>query len=144
MNNDLVLGFLLAIPVYGIVLLLFKDIIVGGFIKNLISNSTTEIVNTNPGELFSTPEFKDAVEHDLLSSYKLLLVLKEEFKFLRDCKGNSSSPLDKKLQVAYNEKVKELEYTISNTERIFKEMGNDTYAKIRDEIDSQLKNRTLF
>ena len=43
MNNDTLLGFLLALPLYGIILLLFKDIIIHGFLKKLVANSKTEI-----------------------------------------------------------------------------------------------------
>lgn len=143
MNNDTLLGFLLALPLYGIILLLFKDIIIHGFLKRLVANSKTEIINTPPNHLFETQEFKDAVESDLLTSYKLLLIIKDQLTFLkRTAKGNTKT--EEMLSGMYDEKLDDLQYTLENTEHIFDDMGNTEYKEIKKDLKNLLENKSLF
>jgi predicted helicase len=136
MSKDLLLGFLMAIPLYGIVLFLFKDIIVKRFIRTLLEHSVQDIAA--PTEIFSTPEFKNAVEKDLLTSYKLLLVIQDEIKYLK------TTPNDETLGPIYDEKLKELQLTIDKTEELFDEMGNVDYKDIKQNWAKMLRSNKLF
>ena len=147
MNNDILIGFLLALPLYGLVLLLFKDIIVHGFIKRLVESSKAELIDLdNPtGSPFSAKDFKEAVENDLLTSYKLLLVLRDQFQFLCQSKSTKLAHIaTEKLIDAYSDKVRDLNYTLMNTEKLFEEMGNTEYLEIKKNFEEMLSDRSLF
>ena len=136
MSSDTLLGLLLGLPLYAIILFLFRDIVIKRFINKMVARA--EIVEDNPNAQFGTDAFKSAIEADLLTSYKLLLVIQEEINFLKKTEiGTSLGPI-------YNERLKELAYTIEKTEQLFNDMGNKEYKQIKKNVLSLLKNNELF
>ena len=146
MSSDTLLGFCLAIPLYAIILFLFKDIVFRSFINKLLNGAKTEIGPAIlPEEAFSSQEFKDAVEVDLLTSYKLLLILKGQFKFLKDVNSGKFKKLtSEQARKVFSCKLSEVEDALVATEALFDKMGNKEYLQIKHELETVPDNFYLF
>ena len=85
-----------------------------------------------------TEDFKMAVENDLITSYKLLLVIQDEISFLK------TTPENDVLGPVYDDRLSELEYSLTKTEQLFDDMGNTEYKKIKKNWKNMLKNHDIF
>ena len=122
--REFILGMIFAIPIFAFVLLLFRDIILRSFVKY--------VLNQNVAAQEITPEiFTESAVKDILTSYRLLLILKEEFSFLVTHKY-----LMKDADVnILSSKLFEINQAIYSTESMLQEQGIDGYKDIKKEIE---------
>lgn len=131
--KDFILGMIFAIPIFAFILLLFKDIILKSFVKFILVQSTKE------PEI--TPEVvSESAVKDILVSYRLLLILKEEFNFLITHKYLLK---DADINIL-NSKLFEVNQAIYSTEGILDEKGIDDYKDIKKEIEKGKKKMSGF
>ena len=121
--NDFLLGIMFAIPVFALILLLFRDIVIKHFLKYTLIQARPEMQNTNTMLI-------DSIIDDVLVSYKLLLTLKVEFEFLLD-----NLPIDTNVKNLCNNKINEINTAIKGAEIFFEEKDNKDYLKIRNEVE---------
>lgn len=131
--RDFILGMIFAIPIFAFILLLFKDIILKSFVKFILVQSTKE------PEITSEVVSESAVK-DILVSYRLLLILKEEFNFLFTHKYLLK---DEDINIL-NSKLFEVNQAIYSTEGILDEKGIDDYKDIKKEIEKGKKKMSGF
>ena len=143
MSMDTLIGFLLALPLYAFIMFLFRDIIVNRFIRNLIQGSSVEPVAMQD---LSAPQFKEAIKNDLLTSYKLMLVLKDQYEDLITLQDNETidPTFNKTMGSIYRDKLKVLNYTLDYTEKMFDDMGESEYKEVKQNINKSLTDKTLF
>ena len=132
MTNDFFFGLLISIPMYAITIYLFRDIIIHRFFGGLIMKQVP-IENLPAEESYDIRELlTEDVLMDILSSYKLLLIIKYELEFLRDEIATTGS--SKKIFI---EKLKYIDETVERTEELLKERGKqDDYLVIKSEVQS--------
>lgn len=117
--REFILGILFAIPIFAFILLLVRDILIKRFIKNTIV--PVGIPN---------PDITNSIVSDVLVSYKLLLILKVEFRFLL-----RESLIEGEVMETCRNKLAELEEAIQEAEKFFELKNNTDYLKIKDGIN---------
>lgn len=123
--ENFVLGVLFALPVFGIVLLLFRDILIKHFIKMSIISRID-----SPVEM-EGPTLPEELEADILTSYRLLLVLQDEFRYLIQHKFLFSDDDIKTL----GKKLENIEQALQFTEDMLDSKGlSERYNKIKSDV----------
>lgn len=137
--TDFVLGAIFALAVYIFVTLVFKDIIVKSFIGKLIEGSR---MHTEGEPVLDKEVFTHEVINDILTSYRLLLVIKNELTFLIKYEGLvlNKDITENDFKMICKVKLKQCEEAIEQTEEIFKDQGIEEYKAIKKEIEELLTN----
>lgn len=123
--NNFILGLIFGCALYGLLMLLFKDLVIRNFIKTLIDNSKI----TNENNPLTEELFSKKVIDDILVSYRLLLILKREFEYLA-----SEFRLDTVIRHTSRTKLAEVNDAIRATEEILDNENVDDYKKIKAEL----------
>ena len=133
MTNDFLFGLVMAIPLYAIILFLVRDIVIERFVAKTIM---TKVAN-NPKITVET-EISSDVLKDILTSYRLLLIIKYEFEFLRSRIG-----LDEATKSVYDEQLKYINETVSEIERLLRdrEMGEECLA-VKIDVEQMIVGAT--
>lgn len=137
--TDFILGAIFALAVYAFVTLLFKDIVVKSFIGKLIEGSRLHA----PGEPALDKEiFTKEVINDILTSYRLLLIIKNEFTYLLKYEGLilNKDITENDFKMICKVKLKQCEEAIEQTEEMFKDQGIEEYKAIKKEIEELMAN----
>lgn len=123
--ENFILGVLFALPVFGIVLLMFRDILIKHFIKmSIVSRIDC------PAEM-EGPTLPEELEADILTSYRLLLVLQDEFKYLIQHKFLFSDDDIKTL----GKKLENIDQALQFTEDMLDSKGlSEKYNKIKSDV----------
>lgn len=128
--NDFVLGIIFALPIFGIVLLLFRDILIKHFIK-------MSIVSRVDGPT-AEESFSQELLGDILTSYRLLLLLQDEFRYLIQHRFMFSDTDIKTLGI----KLENIEMALQFTEEMLDSKGlSQEYEKVREEIKQMNKEK---
>lgn len=133
MTNDFLFGLVMAIPLYAIILFLVRDIVIERFVAKTIM---TKVAN-NP-RITAETEISSDVLKDILTSYRLLLIIKYEFEFLRSRIG-----LDEATKSVYDEQLKYINETVSEIERLLRdrEMGEECLA-VKIDVEQMIVGAT--
>lgn len=132
--TDFMLGLLMAIPIYGIILLLTRDILINHFVnKTLIAKIPNDSVDQETVE----KELSGYIITDTLVSYRLLLILEAQLKYFLKTFGKE---LDADELEVLNSKLKQLTEAIAGTEIFFKQRDVTDYLKIKEDIKNETKD----
>lgn len=133
-NNDFFFGMLMAIPIYFLIILIFRDTIIKHFISHaILQRIPVENKEINiPVQSIDATEIAEDVMCDILTSYRLLLIIHEQLLYLKDHMVIVSD--DNRTIDIYTDKIKEVENAIEVTEQLFKHKNDTRYLDIQKEI----------
>lgn len=132
--TNFILGIIMALPIYGIVLLLTRDIIINHFINNTV---VAKIPNNAVDQETVEKEISGYIISDTLVSYRLLLVLEAQLRYFLKTFGKELE--EDELEVLKG-KLKQLLEAIEGTETFFKQKNVTDYLKIKEEIKNETKD----
>lgn len=136
--REFIMGMLLALPVFGIILLMFRDIIIRHFIQGAFIQKLDEVNEDADNDLKNAMLKRDVLE-DILVSYRLLLTLSICLKTI--LKYNVLKDSEKRI-LTYN--LTDINTSITGTEE-FLDANNLTkaYESIKKDVfaKEELQNK---